>query len=753
MKYRENEKGVALLLALGFAALLLVLIMGFATNALIERKVAANNGDKTQARGLAMSAVNRAIVAMQYQMLEQIKSSYDQGLHRFDNIVSKTNTSENGLSDSDIESVFYKLAAERYLLKYRDNVYIYEYPKNDIDYSYNNGGSSLNNIPRRPQWQYVKNTDSTPKVIGRFWYAVLPDLGRVYKKADGSGKADKKGYYINEFDIKQFSNNMNDSDIDFEHIAQWSAEIDADSSLAFKDRAFWVFNAVEPRKSSETENKRNTYYRNSSDKFEKKIVDVFAADLTAEKLSDDADYLSDKKTLAANIIGMFNNSSINNTNRISDKENWLTDTPTYTGNMLTPYLNEVEVSLSNFTGTVTDKGDTNSDGTVEYSIEPSVDVTVTFELYDPFHRGLGSSSRIIPKNLKASIAFIKDGTQQGEPKEIELTELTTTGGTEKYFTISGKATVKGAAVTGESGFKIKARLAEFEADFIYKRDDKYVDYVKALQKDADSVQGETAELTINSQSVTPVNGISIFSAQAKDALNNFEGSNWIINQPSTIGSVNKNTDGTSMTENPMFADDKLSKYVKGESEEPTLADLRFVSKGTDNALVDILGADRELLDQITTVKDTEPQLIDINTRSVRVWKGLLTGIKKDGSDDYILSDVDTVAKNVSAKIRDEKKFFKRRSDAVEVLASKLDADVDSPLLVGKFISLCKTEDYPEYVNLVVVAQTVKDNEGLGSVGTFDKDDDIITSEVRYLVKLRRTEDYKMEIISIEELID
>ena len=43
MKYRENEKGVALLLALGFAALLLVLIMGFSTNALIDRKVAANN--------------------------------------------------------------------------------------------------------------------------------------------------------------------------------------------------------------------------------------------------------------------------------------------------------------------------------------------------------------------------------------------------------------------------------------------------------------------------------------------------------------------------------------------------------------------------------------------------------------------------------------------------------------------------------------------------------------------------------------
>lgn len=75
------------------------------------------------------------------------------------------------------------------------------------------------------------------------------------------------------------------------------------------------------------------------------------------------------------------------------------------------------------------------------------------------------------------------------------------------------------------------------------------------------------------------------------------------------------------------------------------------------------------------------------------------------------------------------------------------------MLVGKFISLCKTEDYPEYVNLVVVAQTVKDNEGLGTLGTFDKDDDIITSEVRYLVKLRRTEDYKMKIISIEELID
>ena len=86
MEYRKNEKGAALLLALGFAALLLVLVMGFVTNALIERKVASTNADRTEAKNIAMSALNRAIASMTF-LYSTINE--DTGIHRFDNIVSK----------------------------------------------------------------------------------------------------------------------------------------------------------------------------------------------------------------------------------------------------------------------------------------------------------------------------------------------------------------------------------------------------------------------------------------------------------------------------------------------------------------------------------------------------------------------------------------------------------------------------------------------------------------------------------------
>ena len=239
---------------------------------------------------------------------------------------------------------------------------------------------------------------------------------------------------------------------------------------------------------------------------------------------------------------------------------------------------------------------------------------------------------------------------------------------------------------------------------------------------------------------------TVFSAQAKDALCNFSNDDWEKTTTSTIGSVNT---GVTEIEN-------VSKYMKCESDaKATLADLRFISKGKVGEMLKILNDDKELLDQLTTMKDTNPQLVDINTRSVAVWKGLLNGIKKEDGSTDILSDteIDTIAKAISKNIRGDK-FFKKRSEFVEFFYGLSEvASIDSPLLIGKMISLCRTEDYPQYVNLIVVAQTVKDNQGLGTVGTYDEDIDTITSEVRYLVKLHRDDNYKMQIISIEELID
>ncbi|HCE44842.1 MAG TPA: hypothetical protein DET40_14980 [Lentisphaeria bacterium] len=75
--YAGNEKGIALLFTLGILSVLLVIALSFATTAITERKAAANNNDLTVARMLAESAVNRAIGAMKYSTILAPTADYD----------------------------------------------------------------------------------------------------------------------------------------------------------------------------------------------------------------------------------------------------------------------------------------------------------------------------------------------------------------------------------------------------------------------------------------------------------------------------------------------------------------------------------------------------------------------------------------------------------------------------------------------------------------------------------------------------
>ena len=58
----RREEGMALLFALGFLALLLILGLGFVTTSLLSQKIAANNSSRAQARMFARSAAARAML-------------------------------------------------------------------------------------------------------------------------------------------------------------------------------------------------------------------------------------------------------------------------------------------------------------------------------------------------------------------------------------------------------------------------------------------------------------------------------------------------------------------------------------------------------------------------------------------------------------------------------------------------------------------------------------------------------------------
>jgi len=97
----RRERGMALLFALGFLALMLILGLGFVTTSLLAQKLAANNGNRAQARMLARSAAARAmlnIVLYNDQAILNGKSIED-----YDSICSydKVTVNDNGTASAD----------------------------------------------------------------------------------------------------------------------------------------------------------------------------------------------------------------------------------------------------------------------------------------------------------------------------------------------------------------------------------------------------------------------------------------------------------------------------------------------------------------------------------------------------------------------------------------------------------------------------------------------------------------------------
>ncbi len=76
MKRRNStyQRGVALLMALGFLSLLLVMGIAFVTNATVARKSAANFRARTQAKSIADSAVNRLMASIAVSVYDKIQN-------------------------------------------------------------------------------------------------------------------------------------------------------------------------------------------------------------------------------------------------------------------------------------------------------------------------------------------------------------------------------------------------------------------------------------------------------------------------------------------------------------------------------------------------------------------------------------------------------------------------------------------------------------------------------------------------------
>ena len=163
-----REEGMALLFALGFLAMLLILGLGFVTTSLLSQKLAANNGTRVQARTLARSAAARAALCiMLYNDQGIVNAETIDAIPNYDGVRSYGQVSYNNNGTTDTGALDDQLkkgsgaSAGESKLKYTAGVFDYNAENNDA------------------KWIYFYDSPSSVadgrKIIGRVAFQVLPD--------------------------------------------------------------------------------------------------------------------------------------------------------------------------------------------------------------------------------------------------------------------------------------------------------------------------------------------------------------------------------------------------------------------------------------------------------------------------------------------------------------------------------------------------------------------------------------------------
>lgn len=387
----KKQRGVALVFTLGILGLLTVVALGFASTALINRKVAENCANISYAQTIARSiALPRAMYAVRnIAALEQFYST------------STTTPTYDWLWKLDTSLQGTQL----------------------FQYQYKAVSSGVNAV----DWVYVRDTnDTNNRILGRYAYVVVPDKGRLDPSVNIANGTSIDGASEKQIGI----NNTTWSDLlkaaitaspNYRWTTFWEVfnnlgiNSDADQKkpvfanginigqLKYPE-AYWVDNTSSPNEKKDSGELYRRFNLNRSDWETLTVADLIGSDNTAFSSSDTADamkgipwlknwsYSHDnwtadlmKKQIAANLIQYNRAASSSTVTDLADTADWTATAPAYAGVGKHPMLNELGFKLnSQATLTATPYPDAVTPTAYDYTLTYVFNVSFGTELIDMF---------------------------------------------------------------------------------------------------------------------------------------------------------------------------------------------------------------------------------------------------------------------------------------------------------------------------------------------------------------------------------
>ncbi len=156
---RKNEQGVALIFTLSILALLLMIMMAFASSMILKRKLSSNMANQEQLKMLTETATNRAMMQMRI-IAEGANQSAIEHYYDFNKVVSFDNKFDDTKPDE-----------RQILVQEQLNIKSLSNPNDasDVENRYD-----IEKAGEVPEWVYAIDP-ATNKAVGRYSYAVIPE--------------------------------------------------------------------------------------------------------------------------------------------------------------------------------------------------------------------------------------------------------------------------------------------------------------------------------------------------------------------------------------------------------------------------------------------------------------------------------------------------------------------------------------------------------------------------------------------------